>query len=105
MPLRIVAVAILHLFKATIRLGNNAVSRERVVPVARYVAQEETSQERNKGERRGLLNRASWGRGACERGALTVRGPHSTDNVTFFNPRFTLFAPPSVARKAQTVKV
>lgn len=38
-------------------------------------------------------------------GVLTVRGPHSTDNVTFFNPRFTLFAPPSAARKAQTVKV
>lgn len=34
-----------------------------------------------------------------------MRGPHSTDNVTFFNPRFTLFAPPSAARKAQTVKV
>lgn len=43
---------------------------------------------------------------AIERGGvLTVRGPHSTDNVTFFNPRFTLFAPPSAARKAQTVKV
>lgn len=40
-----------------------------------------------------------------EGGVLTVRGPHSTDNVTFFNPRFTLFAPPSAARKAQTVKV
>lgn len=31
------------------------------------------------------------------RGAPTVRSPHSTDNVTFFNPRFTLFAPPSAA--------
>lgn len=29
----------------------------------------------------------------------TVRGPHSTDNVTFFNPRFTLFAPPSDREK------
>lgn len=54
MPLRIVAVAILHLFKATIRFGNNAGSRERVVPVARYVAQEETSQERNKGREGGF---------------------------------------------------
>lgn len=45
-----------------------------------------------------------WG-SSRERGAPTVRGPHSTDNVTFFNPRFTLFAPPSAARKAQTVKV
>lgn len=28
------------------------------------------------------------------------RGPHSTDNVTFFNPRFTLFVLASAAGKA-----
>lgn len=32
-------------------------------------------------------------------GRSLVRGPHSTDNVTFFNPRFTLFVLASVARK------
>lgn len=40
------------------------------------------------------------------RGTPTVRSPHSTDNVTFFNPRFTLFAPPSAAGgRLKTVKV
>lgn len=34
------------------------------------------------------------------RGGPLVRGPHSTDNVTFFNPRFTLFVLASAARKA-----
>lgn len=63
--------------------------RERVDPIARYVAREEIPREECRGGG----------------GVLTVRGPHSTDNVTFFNPRFTLFAPPSAARKAQTVKV
>lgn len=71
--------------------------RERVDPIARYVAREEVPREEK--ECRG------GGESSRERGAPTVRGPHSTDNVTFFNPRFTLFAPPSAARKAQTVKV
>lgn len=66
--------------------------RELVDPIARYVPREECL-----GRGGGVLPR--------EGGAPTVRGPHSTDNVTFFNPRFTLFAPPSAARKAQTVKV
>lgn len=68
---------------------------ERVDPIARYVTREEVPREECRG----------GGGLSCVRGAPTVRGPHSTDNVTFFNPRFTLFAPPSAARKAQTVKV
>lgn len=70
--------------------------RERVDPIARYVAREEVPRE----ECRGGGDPPARGGGAS-----TVRGPHSTDNVTFFNPRFTLFAPPPAARKAQTVKV
>jgi len=36
----------------------------------------------------------------------TVRGPHSTDNVTFFNPRVLLYLRRlQAARKVQTVKV
>lgn len=69
--------------------------RERVDPIARYVAREEVPRKECRG----------GGESSRERGAPTVRGPHSTDNVTFFNPRFTLFVPPSAARKAQTVKV
>lgn len=50
--------------------------RERVDPIARYVAREEVPRE----ERRG-------GGGPPARGGLpTVRGPHSTDNVTFLIP-------------------
>lgn len=74
MPLRIVAVAILHLFKATIRFGNNAVSRERVVPVARYVAQEETSQERNKGGEKGASEPRVVGAGSLREGGVDGEG-------------------------------
>lgn len=69
---------------------------ERVDPIARYVVREEVPREECRG---------GGGSSRVRGGVLTVRGPHSTDNVTFFNPRFTLFAPPSAARKAQTVKV
>lgn len=69
--------------------------RERVDPIARYAAREEVR------ERCG----AGVGGPPASGEAPTVRSPHSTDNVTFFNPRFTLFAPPSAASKAQTVKV
>lgn len=70
--------------------------RERVDTIARYVAREEDPREECRG----------GGGFSRERGRTPmVRGPHSTDNVTFFNPRFTLFAPPSATRKVQTVKV
>lgn len=69
---------------------------ERVDPIARYVAREEVPREECRG---------GGGSSRVRGGAPTVRGPHSTDNVAFFNPRFTLFAPPSAARKVQTVKV
>lgn len=46
-------------------------------------------------------NDIGWAAGmGGEGGRPLVRGPHSTDNVTFFNPRFTLFVLASAARKA-----
>lgn len=73
-------------------------SRERVDPTAKERGTRERERER--------CSIAGVGSSARGREVLAVRSPHSTDNVTFFNPRFTLFAPPSRSRgRPQTVTV
>lgn len=82
----------------------DSTSRERVDPAAKYVAREKRDPAKE-GERE---RKSVAGVGSLTRGGevLAVRSPHSTDNVTFFNPRFTLFAPPSRSRgRPQTVIV
>lgn len=87
----------LHLIEAIIyRYLIDHTSRERVDPAAKVRGTRER-------ERRSIAGVGSPARGGE---VLAVRSPHSTDNVTFFNPRFTLFAPPSRSRgRPQTVTV
>ena len=53
-----------------------------------------------RGDSRSDVGWAARGEAKDAGGRSLVRGPHSTDNVTFFNPRFTLFVLASAVRKA-----
>lgn len=97
---------VLYFIEAIINryLIDSIYSRERVDPTAKYVAREKRAPAR---ERKREKEHCGGGEfRERRREVLAVRSPHSTDNVTFFNPRFTLFAPPSRSRgRPQTVIV
>lgn len=73
-----------------------------ILPLSTWHARREIPRKKER-ERKSIAGVGSPTRGGE---VLAVRSPHSTDNVTFFNPRFTLFAPPSRSRgRPQTVIV
>lgn len=74
----------------------------------KYVAREKRALAKEGVREKERKRKNIAGVGSLARGGEVpaVRSPHSTDNVTFFNPRFTLFAPPSRSRgRPQTVIV